>query len=255
MRVRIVRRAAEAVLGECLADAARFRIDRESEVEHCDPAFGRDEYVLCLGAGLRAGLYAAGTSAQATYFATPTRLDAVLVGAVLAAAQREPPIRAWLARWGSLLGGLAALVIVVSWLLHRSFDPHQATTVLLGYTAVAVASGALLHAALRAQAAGTRGARWLRAPAPQSLGKYSYALYLFNLPVFTSVHQLVPAGAAPTLALDLVQLLVGGSLSLRLGLGSFHGLEKHALRLRRAFPWARPVPAAARSTPDVAPEA
>ncbi|HEX7480226.1 MAG TPA: acyltransferase, partial [Polyangiales bacterium] len=100
---------------------------------------------LCFGWLLRVGLFAAGSSAQAIYFATPTRLDAVFVGTLLAAAQREPATSAWLVRWGSRIGVLATLVLVVSWLAHRGFEPQQASTVVLGYSAVALTAGALLH--------------------------------------------------------------------------------------------------------------
>ena len=67
----------------------------------------------------------------------------------------------------------------------------------------------------------------------RTLGKYSYAIYVFQAPV---QHVMVGAGARPERIGYLMFMLVGISVTLGLAFASWHLWEVHFLRLRRYGP-------------------
>jgi peptidoglycan/LPS O-acetylase OafA/YrhL len=116
---------------------------------------------------------------------------------------------------------------------YSVFDPH---TLVLGQTLLAAAF-ALLVVSLGSIPRGTFGhalrrlleMRWLR-----RVGRYSFAMYVFHLPIIvvlgTPVHEaLVFAGSAT----PLLYVLAFIGLSFLAGLASYHLLEKHFLALKR----------------------
>jgi peptidoglycan/LPS O-acetylase OafA/YrhL len=90
-------------------------------------------------------------------------------------------------------------------------------------------------------AARALGARWLRA-----LGKYSYAMYVFHVPIWAHVQPLVfPGNRVPTVwgshivaSLGLAALC--GLLAFAAAFASWHVYEKQFLTLKRYFAYERP---------------
>ncbi|MBY0495757.1 MAG: acyltransferase [Cyanobacteria bacterium] len=121
----------------------------------------------------------------AVYVQTWFRLDGLATGALIAWLVR----RDWLpvlAQWAPTvaIAGLAGMVMVVidggdAWWWQPSMQR-------VGYSLIAITSGALLVMALQPQGLWTRmmSAGWLRA-----FGKYSYCLYLIHLPVMRVIRE------------------------------------------------------------------
>ena len=122
-------------------------------------------------------------------YATDTRIDAIMLGALLAVVLRRRGLRAAIARKADLLlaGGAVLLAIVVVQGAVVSADPG-------GYSAAAIAS-ALLVAALVARPSGSAHRFFASRPLVH-LGRLSYGMYLWNvllLEVFVRVVGQKPA--------------------------------------------------------------
>lgn len=111
---------------------------------------------------------------------TFTRLDALLVGAVVALLVRQPE---WLKEFRRLFtAGLAVSVATLIAIALRShYIPYEATeTVVLGYSCLAVLFAALVyHLSTREDAI----AKAFSLPVLRWFGRYSYGIYIFHWPI------------------------------------------------------------------------
>jgi len=120
-----------------------------------------------------------------------------------------------------------------------------------GYTIMAIGWGGLVAAGATAVRgtipARLLGARWLRA-----LGKYSYAMYVFHVPIWAHVQPLVfPGNRVPAVlgshVLPSVALgVLCGLLTFAAALVSWNLYEKQFLKLKRYFAYAPKVRGGAR---------
>ncbi|HEX6534104.1 MAG TPA: acyltransferase [Gemmatimonadaceae bacterium] len=211
--------------------------------------------VIIVGAPLfRLWLRAHHAADVAAYALTPARLDALAVGALLAVVLRDPALARRGVRIARLVGVAAAVVVVRTFLRQGGMWTYGGWEEGIGYTVVALAWGGLVIAGAAARA-GTiaeraLGVGWLRA-----LGKYSYAMYVFHVPIWSHVRPLVFHGGDPpvvwgsrvpaTLALALLR----GSLTFAAALASWHLYEKHFLRLKRHFRYGRAAEPASAERP------
>jgi peptidoglycan/LPS O-acetylase OafA/YrhL len=181
-------------------------------------------------------------TAWSSYVLIPAHTDGLMVGAALAlVARRQGGLeRAARVAPAVALAALGALVIIA--LGRRGLLPTDSLVAVLGYPIVALLWGAVLVAAL------TRPGRlgcehpWLR-----TIGKYSYGIYVFHLPIIAALQWRVFAGTS-VLAVTLFTVLTAG-LSFGFAWLSYHAYEKHFLTLKRFFDGARehaPPPRAAR---------
>ncbi|MEM8836058.1 MAG: acyltransferase [Planctomycetota bacterium] len=191
----------------------------------------------------------------ATYVLTPARADSLAVGA-------------WIALWAKGGGNLAKLARRTSWFIPIGLLTIYATIVIddifgwneripsaakwcgylvqtVGYSAAAIGFGALL---VRTAAAPDRSllARFMLWKPMVVLGKYSYALYLFNLPIRALVRDLVmpperwPLIAGSMVPMQIVFYAVSTLLTLFAAWVSWHLFEKQFLKLKKYFPASRP---------------
>jgi peptidoglycan/LPS O-acetylase OafA/YrhL len=194
---------------------------------------------------LRALLLWADAAPIAIYVLTPTRIDALAIGAWVALAARQPGGLIWLRRIGrpvSAVAGVAVLGFLVS---GRTFcwDPWIQVA---GYTALALLAASALVAALTCSPKG-----WfyqvLTHPLLRSFGKYSYALYLFHLSLRALVRDTVYGpGRFPTIfgspiPGQLLFYVVATALAYVAAWLSWHCFEVHFLKLKHLFPTARRV--------------
>jgi peptidoglycan/LPS O-acetylase OafA/YrhL len=198
---------------------------------------------LALGSlGLRVALSAAGVAPVAIYVLTPTRLDGLAVGALLALAARGEGGVARLvrpARAAAAASG-AGLLVLVAW--QRGFSFLLPGTLTLGLGLLALFFGAILVLALGASAEG-RVSRALSSRALRAFGRYSYALYVIHQAVFV-VSAWVLANyvfeplfpAASLLALQLAVYALALGLAFLLAAASWRFYEEPLLRLKRFFP-------------------
>ena len=172
-------------------------------------------------------------AAAINYMLTPLRLDSILAGSLFRLAFDRGVLRRVDVR--RLLGvGLLGLVALgIYYRAHLSWG--AAGMQLVGYSTLALVGGALIVSVAPA-APGTVRNRLFASPVLRFFGKYSYALYIFHMPVdhwlraglFAGWH--LPDGWAATLPGELWHTLIATILSI--ALASWNLWEKHFLRLK-----------------------
>jgi peptidoglycan/LPS O-acetylase OafA/YrhL len=208
----------------------------------CPPrALGALCALIMLAAPLaRTAALANGVDPVAVYVLPFFRADALATGALLAWLARRAP----LARFSAVAAGVGVLaaagLAAVSWRDGATWWWGTAMRH-VGYSLLALTGGAMLVAALgnaqehwwpRALSAG-----WLRA-----FGKYSYALYLFHLPVMRVVREFVMApeqfgSVGSVLGGQFVFYLAATVPAFALAWVSWRVLERPILRAKALFPY------------------
>lgn len=184
----------------------------------------------------------------AAYMLMPARMGSLAVGAAVALLVRSPDGRAWLRRWTPLVVAAAAAIVVGLHLWRHGFDAYDPWVQICGYLPVACLAGGLVFRAVDAPA--SRLTRIVAAPWLRWLGRYSYGLYVFHVPLAHLLHRLVPAeGVLPAVAGSMLPARLGvallaGLASAALALASYHLMEARFLALKRYFPSGRAVASA-----------
>jgi peptidoglycan/LPS O-acetylase OafA/YrhL len=192
----------------------------------------------------RLGLLLAGVNEAAPYMFTICRMDALGLGAAVAAVIRIPALHARVVDRRTGLLAAAGAVFVAGLLVTRGYARTSFVGQTLGYTILAIAFAALVLAAVLDDERGRgRIGAALQNPVLRSFGKYSYAIYLFHQPLNQMIgepvlHALEPDGVGT--AAGLAYMAVVTAASYVLALASYHGYEKHFLALKRYFPSVTP---------------
>jgi peptidoglycan/LPS O-acetylase OafA/YrhL len=187
----------------------------------------------------------AGLNEQVIYYNTLTRFDPLLLGSLLACLSSrldrlERPAR-WVAGVGTVV--LAASVVWGPPMLGRETDWGKVFV----YSLVGIYFMAIVLVAARARPQGWLMRLLSRGPLPL-FGKYSYALYVLNKPVFILVGWYLPVASCEVfgsyVVAGVLAFVVGTALTLLAALCSWHLLEKRCLKLKRFFE-SRPATASA----------
>jgi peptidoglycan/LPS O-acetylase OafA/YrhL len=169
------------------------------------------------------------------YYATDTRIDAILVGCALALLLREVRLQSlwrWLesAAWFPSVA-LLATIGVIAWVTQYRWYIET-----FGYTVMAIASSMLLLAILLQPQC--RIARLLATRPLVHLGRISYGIYLFHAPFLAGLEVKLKFSAQyiePARYLPMLSLLVLGSV----GAAALHyyAVERRFLALRGPRPF------------------
>ena len=208
---------------------------------------------------IRLLLTAAGAAPTVTYMLTPCRMDSLAAGASLALLMRSP---IWLDRLRGvvpLLAGasgavLAASLIVVpffgGWLGTKSHAGQLAgwlggawcKDVLFSVIAVFFSCVmALVLAPYPTQEWPRRLQSLLRYGWLRSLGKYSYGIYVFHLPIIVSSMLILAkyrffSATRRDFSAALLFIAANFTLTYFVSVASYHLYEKHLLKLKKYFP-------------------
>lgn len=212
--------------------------------------FGRKALLrICVGMffgsmALRLGLLLDAKHFLAMGF-TPCRLDGLAVGAAIALIARGPAGLASLARPARWIGplsaaGLVGMILLMFKLGYRQGIGHSPGYVFCGTALLSLMFGSILVVAALAEK-GTVANRIFAHPILRTYGKYSYAVYLFHLPIIVWTYNylfdpLSLRAGGTLLAGLLVFYTVTFSLSLLAAVLSWHVIEKHFLKLKDYFP-------------------
>jgi peptidoglycan/LPS O-acetylase OafA/YrhL len=189
------------------------------------------------------GLFAASIVARAAWLAgggndvaadvlTPLRMDGLVLGSWLALAARSPGGLAWLARWATpTLLAFGAAAVAADFSGRRLFG--------LPSTAWACGCGAFLILTVAAPRTSSLG-RFAQSNVLQFFGKYSYAMYVFQLPL---IFLLAPVVTAPGLASLFGSAVIGQFAYCTIlfiattlcALASWNLFEKRLLALKHRF--------------------
>jgi len=190
----------------------------------------------------RISLHWAGLNSGIGYRVTPARLDTLAVGAMLAVLVRDP---AWWPKVRSYARvvipasvlGLFALSIPTRGMAQSGIEMQTA-----GYPLLAFLSAALIVIAIDPSRRATRLSRFFQTRAMRILGKYSYALYVFHLPLAFALNrfgfgvQSFPRIADSEIPGAIAFTVICMTGSLVIALLSWNLYEKHFLKLKRFFP-------------------
>ena len=193
---------------------------------------------LCVGSLLFRAWLVQHDAGTAAFVLMPARVDALAIGAALALSVRGPQGTRVIVRYAKPVLATCLLLVAGIWILRGGFSKNDPVVAVVGFSLTALVSGGFLGLAITA-APTTRLARSLYAPSLRSLGKYSYALYLFHQPLALVLPALgISAGILPSVAGSSLpgQLLYGTvviALSFAAALASWHLYEKHFLKLKR----------------------
>ena len=196
---------------------------------------------------LRVALIGSGVGNVAAFFLTPCRVDSLLAGSWVALAWKHPadriPLRQWAGPVALAVGGLLlGIAIGQGHFLPDVAPGRMPNAVAEGalVTSIGVGGLAILFSSLLVMALSADETAILRRALENkhlcSIGKYSYAIYVFHALVLLYIVQLL--SFAPTLPLFAAKALVAVCVvatSFVLAWLSYHMYEKHFLRLKPHF--------------------
>jgi peptidoglycan/LPS O-acetylase OafA/YrhL len=183
----------------------------------------------------RCALLAAHFPDDALYMFTPCRMDALAFGAAAAALIRIPAARSQLERWTPGVAAAALIVLAAETVYTRGFEMYGWRPQGLGYTLLSLGFAlVVLLAALPTTGVLRGGMRALAWSPLRLIGRYSYGMYVFHLPLHmffgnALLHRLaVPvttgAGVVYTFAIIAVSFIAAAL--------SYELYERHFLRLK-----------------------
>lgn len=204
---------------------------------------------------LRVGLVAGGTGPTAPYILSACRMDAMAAGALVAALVRIRPSGTLVRSAGILFGG-CGVVLLAQAVRQRGLDHADVFIQTAGFTLLALLFAAMLILVITLPQRHPVN-RTLCNPMLMSIGKYSYAIYIFHWALAPNVYAwLLPQEwffrhlrYVPGLVTRFVLVTL---VTYGLALLSWHLFEKHFLGLKRLFEYEAP-PANRQSTPASAP--
>jgi len=169
----------------------------------------------------------------------PARMDALAAGGLLALLAREPEGLARLTKWGPPATAAAAGLLGMLFYWRHRLVPTDAPVQILGLTLLAIFYGGVLAIAVTSPRDTVAG-RLFAHPGLRVLGRYSYGLYIFHLPIMWYARNIVNATSVPALAGSELpgQLLftaVAAAGSLGAAVLSWHLYEAQFLKLKSLF--------------------
>jgi peptidoglycan/LPS O-acetylase OafA/YrhL len=176
-----------------------------------------------------------GSSHEATYMYTVCRMDALAVGAGIAAATCQGQLSRF--SFARVITALAVLLIIGA-AATKGFPRTTVVGQTFGYSVLAACCGLLLYAALIAKT-GSAAAKLLESRFLTTFGKYSYGIYVVHVPM----HQLlgrpllggIVASPVQSLLISTCYTVVMTAAVLVAAMIVYHTIELPCLRLKRFF--------------------
>lgn len=176
---------------------------------------------------------------RAAYVLMPCRMDALAAGGIVALLSHTEPLEKWRRRGlvGLLMGVCGVLSLVC---VQKNFAYLESGTLIYGFSSLALLySSALLL--IVSSSSNAPFARWLSARWLRLVGRYSYAMYLFHIPVKSVALFMVPRLANPRSVpyiwgtqwvLQILFYALAATITFLLAALSWYVLERRMLALK-----------------------
>ncbi len=188
---------------------------------------------------VRLALVLCSVSPEVVYSVTPCRLDALALGAALAALLGQAGMSSRLPRAAAPVLGLAGLIAIAGAFATHAFPRTTPLGQTLGYALLSIIFTLCIAAAL---AGGGQRSCWvaaLRFTPLRLCGKYSYGMYVLHKPLhdFVGLPLLRGLGLATTNSIVVALLYEGAAVFVVFAAAwaSYHLLERRFLALKRHF--------------------
>jgi peptidoglycan/LPS O-acetylase OafA/YrhL len=187
---------------------------------------------------LRVVMLEAGATPEMVYMFTVCRMDALAIGALAAVLAGIPGFMRIVRERATLLLAAAFIVFGVGALFTHSYTAFDSGTLTMGHTLLAVSMTTVLLAVIAGSP--SLAPNWLsaalRVAALRSVGKFSYAMYVFHIPLSILVGApLLPALRRLGSGYPVWYAIWIAACSYLAAMASYHLLEKHFLRAKRYF--------------------
>jgi peptidoglycan/LPS O-acetylase OafA/YrhL len=175
---------------------------------------------------------------EVPYMFTVCRMDALAFGALVATFTTNVQAIHWpRARYDRVIFSAVAALVVTSLCTHL-FSTYDRGTLTIGQTILSAAVAAIVGVIVLLHRAGST--HWLLkilSTAPlRSIGKVSFAMYVFHLPIAIAIKPMLARYLTPTstyFGIANTSLVIVASYLA--AFASYHLLEKHFLRLKKYF--------------------
>jgi peptidoglycan/LPS O-acetylase OafA/YrhL len=196
----------------------------------------------------RIAALAMGAPTDVPYMTTVCRMDALALGGLAAVIFQDPALGDACARRGPLLWSASFALLIVGAATTGVYDIRDPGTITSGYSILAVAFSMMVLVAVSGGKSAVDAAfgRVLAFAPLRSVGRYSYGIYVFHLPMkLAAGHAVLGWFRGFGVAGSLLYVISLAAASYMLAVSSFHLLERRFLDLRR-FVLPKPVLAAGR---------
>jgi peptidoglycan/LPS O-acetylase OafA/YrhL len=190
--------------------------------------------ISCL---LSMALQLKGVNPIAIYTLTFTRMDGLAIGALTAVMVRQADARRWL-RAAQILGMISAALLIGIWAISSRTSAIALVETGFGHALVACATACAIF--LIVLNGSPKVEHVFSNSLLRTLGKYSYALYLFHYPLMAVVRDAIWPKHFPKLfgsvfPEQILFVVVGSTVSFAAAWLSWNLFEKHFLKLKRYF--------------------
>jgi len=187
---------------------------------------------------IRIGCVAGGVRPEIPYMFTVCRMDALALGAIIATLTTSSARVSWLSARPTQWLLLIVMVLVLVGLSTHVFNAFDYLTLTMGQTALSIGFAMIVWLIVELEL--THKAHWLlrllNTKALRSIGKYSFAMYVFHLPIAIAMEPWLARHLASTdVYFGVVNSLLVIIAAYLASAVSYHALEKHFLRLKVYF--------------------
>jgi peptidoglycan/LPS O-acetylase OafA/YrhL len=172
---------------------------------------------------------------------TPFRVDVLLFGAIAAIVIRDTRLLNMVKRRIPTIILAASVAVGLVLFASGSTSPHSELMTRLGYSAVGVAFASMVLYCSSESGGKSRTQSLLRSPFLRHFGKYSYAMYVFHIPVSTFLPRL-PEEPWGGLLTGLCAVVTGIAITDVIARVSWYALETPFLQWRNRFANPQPKP-------------
>ena len=178
--------------------------------------------------------------AVAAYVLTPSRMDALAFGAVVAICLRDERLRSSIKKLAPAAALISAAMILAIGMIRSGFSLIDPWIETIGFSANAILGAAIITLSVTRARSG-RLNRLLSMRVLTTLGAYSYCLYVIHTAFYFAVIRVYGQfGPYITFGSEIpaaiVVFIVSTAVLAGLGWISWHGFEKRFLALKKHFP-------------------